>query len=65
MPKRLDGFHVGGVYWSKSLVASFWTERLGTFLQAPALASYWHQDFATCVSIKTMPTTPSEALAAR
>jgi hypothetical protein len=38
---------------------------IGTFLQASALASYWHQDFATCVSFKTMPTTLRETLAAR
>jgi hypothetical protein len=37
---------------------------LGHFFRHPALASNWHQDFASCVSIKTMPTILSEALAA-
>jgi hypothetical protein len=37
---------------AQRVFASYWTVRLGRFL----FASYWHQDFATCVSIKIMPT---------
>ncbi len=44
--------NVRDVYLVTFFHASYWSAGVGTFIQAPAHASHWLEDFASC-----MPTT--------